>query len=202
VIVTISRQYGAGGLDVAHRVGELLGYPVAGEDLPKIAALRLGTTQEEVVAVENTTPSIAERILQNLGTAVPDTHTAVAVPSFESEVRKEIEAVVLEAAQQPNVVIVGGVANAILHGRANVLSAFLRAPMAFRIDRIVSSFEIGREAARKEIERVDAARRRWAKVHYDMTWGAPEHYSLVIDLSRFGVEGAARLIAHAAGETA
>lgn len=200
VIVTISRQYGAAGLDVAHRTGELLGYPVVGDDLPKIAALRLGMTSEEVVAVEHRTPSIAERILHNLGSSFTDTHAALAAPSFESEVRKEIETAVLEAAERPDVVIVGGIGNAILRGRPNVISAFLHAPTAFRIERIAASLGIDRQAARKEIERVDAARRRWARVHYEFVWGAAEYYSLTIDVQRFGVEGAARLLAHAARE--
>lgn len=200
MIVTISRQYGAAGLDVAHRVGELLGYPVVGEDLPKIAAVRLGMTQEDVVAVEHRTPSLGERILQNLGSAVPDTHTSVVAQNVESEVRKEIEAIVLEAAERKDVVIIGGVANAILRERANVLSAFLYGPMPFRIARIASALNVAPEAARKEIERVDAARRRWAKLHYDFVWGSSDRYSLTVDVSRFGIEGSARLLAHAVGE--
>lgn len=200
VVVTISRQYGAAGSDVAHRVGELLGYPVVGEDLPKIAAVRLGMTHEEVVAVEHRTPSLGERILQNLGSAVPDTHTALVAPTVESEVRKEIEAAVLEAAEKPDVVIIGGIGNAILRDRPNVVSAFLYAPMAFRVSRIVTALNVSSEEARKEIERVDAARRRWAKLHYDFVWGSSERYSLTIDVSRFGIEGSARLLAHAVGE--
>jgi len=200
VIVTISRQYGAAGINVAHRVGELLGYPVVGEEFPKIAALRLGMTQEEVVAVEHRAPSLGERILQNLGSAVPDTHTALDAPNVESVVRKEIETAVLEAAQSDGVVIVGGIANAILRDRPNILSTFLHAPMPFRISRIVEALNVTPEAARKEVERVDAARRRWAKLHYDFVWGSSEHYTLTIDVSRFGVEGSARLLAHAVGE--
>ena len=102
MIVTISREYGASGLTVAHRVGDLLGYPVVGDDLPKIV---------------ESAPSFAERILHNLGSAEG---VATVAPSFESEVRKEIETAVLEAAEQPDVVIVGGIANVILRGRPNL----------------------------------------------------------------------------------
>lgn len=200
MVVTISRQYGAAGLDVAHRVGELLGYPVVGDELPQVAALRLGMTHEEVVAIEHRTPSLGERILQNLGSTVPEAQAVLAEPNFEKRVRAEIEAAVLEAAEKPDVVIIGGIGNAILHGRENVVSAFLHAPLAFRIERIKSSLGVSSEGARKEIERVDAARKRWAKVHYDFVWGSSDRYTLTIDVSRFGVEGSARLIAHAVGE--
>lgn len=197
MIVTISREYGAAGIEVSHRVGDLLGYRVVGDDLPKIAALRLGTSHEDVVAVEHRAPSLAERILHNLGSASPESHAAVAAPSFEHEVRKEIETAVLEAATEPDVVIIGGIANVILRGRPNLLSAFLHAPLEFRIQRIMESLSVDADAARKEIARVDAARRRWAKVHYDLVWGRAEYYSLTIDVSQFGIDGAARLIADA-----
>jgi cytidylate kinase len=201
VIVTISRQYGAAGLDVAHRLGELIGYPLVGEDFPKIAALRLGTTQDDVVAVEYRPPSLAERILHNLAIAVPEAQAAASAPSFETEVRKETEAAVLEAAERRDVIVVGGFANIILRDRPNVISSFLHAPMPFRIARIVDALAVDAENARKEIERVDAARRRWAKLHYDFIWGSSQHYTLTIDIARFGVEGAARLLAHAVRES-
>jgi cytidylate kinase len=201
VIVTISRQYGAAGLDVAHRLGELIGYPLVGEDFPKIAALRLGTTQDDVVAVEYRPPSLAERILHNLAIAVPEAQAAVSAPSFETEVRKETEAAVLEAAQRKDAIIIGGFANAVLRDHPNVFSAFLHAPMPFRIARVSAELGLDRKAARKEIERVDTARRRWAKLHYDFTWGASEDYTLTIDVARFGIDGAARLLAHAVGES-
>lgn len=197
MIVTISREYGAAGTNVAHRLGDLLGYRVVGEDLPKIAALRLGASQEDVVAVEHRAPSLAERILHNLGSAAPESQAAVAPPSFESEVRREIETAVLEAAEEPNVIIVGGIANAVLRGRPNLISVFLHAPIEFRIPRIMESLGAGADEARKEIARVDAARRRWAKVHYDLVWGSADYYSLTIDVSRFGIDGAASLIAGA-----
>ena len=197
MIVTISREYGAAGMSVAHHLGDLLGYRVVGDDLPKIAALRLGTSHEDVVAVEHRAPSLAERILHNLGSSGHESHAAIVAPSFESEVRKEIETAVLEAAEEANVIIVGGIANVILHGRPHLLSVFLHAPMHYRVRHVMESLDLEAENARKEIARVDAARRRWAKVHYDLVWGRAEYYSLTIDVSQFGIDGTARLIADA-----
>ena len=197
MIVTISREYGSAALDVAHRVGELLGYRVVGEDFPNIAALRLGTTRDDVEAVESREPSLAERILHNLGTAQPETHSAISPQSFEREVRKEIEAAVREAAEAPDVVIVGGIANVILRGRPNLLSVFLHAPVEYRIARIQSHHDVSLEEARKEVARVDAARRRWAKLHYDLEWGRVDYYDLTLDVSHFGIELTAQMIVQA-----
>lgn len=199
MIVTISREYGAAALDVAHELGELLGYPVVGEDLPKIAALRLGTTQDDVVAAESRSPSLAERVLQNLGSGTPESQSAITAESstFEVDVRKEIEAAVREAAQAPDVIIVGGIANVILRDRPDKVSVFLHAPLAYRIERLQASLGISAEAARKEIARVGEARRRWAKVHYDLVWGSAYSYDLAIDVARFGISKTVEIIATA-----
>ena len=64
----------------------------------------------------------------------------------------------------------------------------------------MESLKVGREEARKEVERVDAARKRWAKVHYDLEWGRAEYYSMTLDVARVGVDGAVYLIANAASQ--
>ena len=202
MIVTISREYGAAAHDVAHELGEKLGYKVVGEDLPKIAALRLGTTGDDIIAAESRSPSLAERVLHNLGTGTPETQAASAESAtFEMDVRKEIEAAVREAAEAPDVIIVGGIANVILRDRPDTLSVFLHAPLPYRIARIQTSLGVSAEAARKEIARIDEARRRWAKQHYDLLWGSSLYYDLAIDVSRFEIHGTVEIIANAVHQT-
>jgi hypothetical protein len=64
----------------------------------------------------------------------------------------------------------------------------------------MESLKIGRNEARKEVERVDAARKRWAKVHYELEWGRADYYSITLDVARVGVDGAVHLIASAASQ--
>jgi cytidylate kinase len=177
-----------------------LGYPVKGEDFPQIAALRLGTTQEDVEAVESRPPSFAERILENLGSASPEVHVAVAPRTFEDEVRKEIEKATLEAAELRDVIILGGFANMTLRDRPKKLSVFLHAQLPYRVARVQASLGMSAEQARTEIARVEEQRRRWAKVYYDLEWGSAWYYDLAIDVSQLGIPGTARVIATAARE--
>ena len=202
MIVTISREYGAGALDVASELAALTGYRLVGEELPRIAATRLGAREEEVAAVEGRAPSLAERIIAHLGTASPETLATIAPQDdeFEKEVVRAIESAVREVASDGDAIIVGRIANMILRDRLDLVRVFLHAPIAFRAARVESSLGVGLDEARKEIARIDAARRRWAKLHYGMEWGAARYYDLTIDVSHFGIPGAARLIAKAIDE--
>jgi cytidylate kinase len=92
------------------------------------------------------------------------------------------------------VIVVGRLGNVVLKDRPNVLRVFLTAPMAWRVAQIVESLGLTEAAAQAEIARVDGGRRAYARETYDFDWGDPHYYDLVLDVSRFGVEGAMALI--------
>jgi cytidylate kinase len=73
----------------------------------------------------------------------------------------------------------------------------LHAPRDWRVSRIAELYHANVKSAAAEVDRLDAARTHWAQEYYDMHWGDTQHYDLTIDVSRFGIEGSGRLIAHA-----
>ena len=95
--------------------------------------------------------------------------------------------------------MVGRLGNMVLRGRPDVLRVFLIAPLPWRVAHIAESLGIEEPAARTEIARVDGGRRSYARERYDFDWGDPHYYDLVVDVSRFGVEGAIALIDVARG---
>ena len=190
MIVSNARDYGAATHEVANELGDILGYEVAGDY--KIVGERLGTTEHEVEAVEARTPTLVEWMLAHLLGPVG----SISSPrNFEEDVRREIEAAILEAAARGNVVIIGGVSNIVLRDRKDTISVFLHAPLPYRIGRVQNALGLSAEAARVEIQRMDGAKRRWAKLHYSIDWGAVWYYDLAIDVSNLGITGTARLIA-------
>jgi cytidylate kinase len=85
-------------------------------------------------------------------------------------------------------------ASVVLAGRADLVRVFVQAPLAWRIAHVVESLGVGEAAAREEVARIDEARRTYAREGYRVTWGDPRVYDLVLDSSRFGVEGSADVI--------
>jgi len=200
MIVTISRAYGANGKAVGVALAGELGYRLVDEELPRLAALRLGTTPDVVRGIEDRPPGMGERIVRALASAQPETGVA-SVPALDDELvleyRREVDQLVREAAQAGDVVIVGRFAGAILGPRADVLRAFVRAELPWRIAAVRAALNCDEARARAEIATVDEARRGFARAVYGIAWGEAKSYDLVLDTSRFGVPGTAAVLAAA-----
>ncbi len=194
MIVTVSRVYGAAANAVSRRVADALGYRLVDEQLPVVAAAWLGTSPEVVETVSERPRGFGERVLQQLGGGVPEAAQPPASDPVPAETRQAIEAAVREEATAGDAVIVGRMAGAVLGKRADVVRVFVHAPLAWRIAHVVESLGVDEAAARAEIARIDDARRTYAREGYRVGWGDPAHYDLVVDTSRFGVDGAAAVI--------
>jgi cytidylate kinase len=197
MIVTISREYGASALAVARAVAERLGYRLIDEQLPVVAASLLGTSAEVVETVSERPRGFGERVMRQLGGGVPETAQPPANDPVPVETREAIERAVREEAEAGDAVIVGRVAGSILAGRPDLLRVFVRAPLERRIAHVVESLGVDEATARAEVARIDEARRTYAREGYRVHWGDPRNYDLVIDTSRFGVDGSAEVIASA-----
>ena len=203
MIVTISREYGALGRAVTRGVAHRLGYRLVDDDLPVVVAARLGTSPEMVENVENRSPGFGERFLRSLSSAVPEAfQPASAEDDLSDATLREVERLIREAADGGNVVVVGRMGNAILAPRHDLVRVFLTAPVPWRAAQITESLQVSEPAARAEIARVDAGRRAFARERYNVTWGDPHNYDLIVDVSTFGVDGAVAIVTAATGERA
>lgn len=196
MIVTISRCYGASSLAVSRRAAERLRYRLVHDELPVVVAARLGTSAEIVESLADRPPSFGERVLAQLGGALPETAQPAAPSGADIglETRRAIEDAVRDAAAGGDAILLGRMSSVILAGRPDVLRVFLHAPLPWRIANVAASLGVSDAIARAEIARIDEARRTYAREGYRVAWGDPRNYDLVIDVSRFGVAGAADLI--------
>lgn len=150
-----------------------------------------------VESVENRRPGFGERLLAGLSGAVPEIAQPAALHAEDlvRAYRREVERVVHDAAAAGDAIILGRLANAILGGRPDLVRVFVYAPLAWRIAYVSASFGCDAGAARSEIARIDEARRAYAREQYRMAWGDVRNYDLAVDTARYGVEGAAAVIA-------
>ncbi len=195
MIVTISREYGSGGLAVAQGLAEALGYALLADDVPRAVAARMGTSAD--AALQSTTePSLSERILGSLGagTAELQTPDAPRPGDFDASLRSEIERTLRERAAEGDVVILGRNASHVLAGAPGLLRVFLTGSREWRTGRVMDAFGKTRETAIAEIDRVDSARRRAAKERFKVVWGDARFYDLTLDASFFEIDGTIALL--------
>jgi cytidylate kinase len=196
VIVTVSREYGAAAMGVCSAVADALGYRLVSRELPVVVAGRLGMRADIVESVSERPRPFAERVLDQLSGGVPETSQPGSSVEYDltAETRRALETAVREVAAAGNAVIVGRLAGIIFGSRPDVLRVFLHAPLAWRVAHVAASFGCSEAEARVENGRIDEARRTYAKEAHQVVWDDRRNYDLMLQTSRFGVQGSADLI--------
>jgi hypothetical protein len=88
----------------------------------------------------------------------------------------------LAEAKVGNAVFIGRGAGAIFKNIPGVLSVFLVAPLAIRVERVKSYFHCDEKKAKRIIERSDNDRGGFYQYFFDMDWKAPENYFLILNM--------------------
>ena len=209
-VITISRECGSDGRTVGQRVAESLGCLYLGKELVGEVARRAEMPVEELERYDEHPEGAATRILKKMlvpahpeaiygageygwWPQVPETVVEVPIQSEDDYVRMTQE-VMMQLAQESDVVFVGRGSQSLLGFVPGVLHVRLVAPMDFRIRTVVERDGLTEEGARAEIHKVDAERRQYIKRHYGIEWDDPKHYHMVLNTGQFGVERSAALI--------
>jgi cytidylate kinase len=180
--ITISRQLGSQGDDVAQAVAERLGYQVVYRELVNQAAQRAGA------------PELALAFLDVLG-LLELKPTAAQTHAY----RQAMQQVMEEQAAQGKVVLVGRAGCLLLRGCPAVLHVRIVAPLAQRIKRVTQTQAISRQAAQAQVEASDRNRCAYVQVHHNADWNDPQLYDLVLNMEKYSIDCATEIIclAHA-----
>ncbi len=202
MIITISRQFGAGGAEVAKRVADRLQWRVADNEFVERVATRAGLTPDEVAVREERVPNFIERLAWALASASAE----LAVPTgatmeglSEPLMVRVTESVVAEMAREGRVVLVGRGAAAILGERERTLHVQVVAPVGVRVERIAGRLGVPIDEAKKRVHESDARRSKYHKEYYGRDWADPVNYHMVINTGYLGLDGTADLIVREAG---
>jgi CMP/dCMP kinase len=199
VLITISRQFGAGGSEVARRVAQALGWRVVDNELVEEVASLAGLPPETVAEREERAASFTERLARTLAASAPELLPPPVpggtVPELqEADLVRLTERVVAEAAAKGKLVLVGRAATAVLARERDCLHVRLVAPKAYRIAAAADRLGLGADQAAAAVDESDAARARYHRQYYQRDWNDPVNYHLVVNTGALGLEGASAVI--------
>jgi cytidylate kinase len=207
-IVTISRQFGAGGSSVAAIVAAELHAEVVDKKLIEEVASRLSLRPSDVEAETERSRGLLERLTRSFATLEPGIGAGWTPPFPDPlfDPRKEIihltERVICEVADTGNAVIVGRGAGFVLKDRENVFRTFLRAPEDVRIRTLMARLGLTEAETRRKMHETDSNRAAYIKQLYSRDWCDPDEYDLVINTGRIGYKTAAEMILRGVREPA
>lgn len=202
-VITIGREFGAGGEQVGHLVADRLGWDFYDQRLVSEVARKLALSEAFVARHDERRAGFLDRLLQQLAGAdfSSPQDPSIWAPPFQDPAFDPSRAVlqltqeaVRTAAATGNCVIVGRGSTYILRGQPGVLSVFLRARAESRQRLVMEVFNLDSEAAAKRIRETDANRSAWIREVYGHDWSHPSHYDMVLDTGALGFPAAAEAV--------
>jgi cytidylate kinase len=179
--ITLSRQMGSLGSQVAQQTADMLGYRWVWHDLINQAAQRAGAPEMALAVIDE---------LRLLGVCPS--------PQACQAYRIAVEQIMEELAAEGNVVIQGRAGQIILKDRANTLHVRIVAPKTLRVERIAKKLDITREQALAQVEASDRYRANYLRRFYKARWDDPSLYHLVLNTAYLTPQQAAAIVCQAA----
>jgi len=191
MIITISREYGAGGHSIGKAVAKELGVEFYDRDIIKAAAKESGEDLTDIERVEEelTRAGIIMRMI------APNAYRD------QSDNIHSIEhSIILDMAKKGTCVILGRCADDIME-KANIpsLNVFLYASdihRAVRVSELIGS--TNPTEIQKKMQKTDAARRSYYEQFTGKRWGDSRNYTLSLDTGVLGYDTCVQLICEAA----
>jgi len=184
-IITLSREMGSRGDDIAVGVAEKLKLRLVGRNLLDQAARQAGV------------PEVALAEIDELG-------LLGVKPSREAlqRYRLTVEGVMSDLADAGNVMLVGRGSQIVLAGRPGALHVRVIAPHAERVRCVQERCRVSAEAAAARIDASDRTRAGYLRRSYGARWDDAELYDLILNTAHWTVESAVDLLCLAAQQAA
>ena len=202
--ITISREYGSGGGEVAQRLAKRLQWQLVDHEIVVRVAQELGVSVEEAEAQDEYAESITARILSSLQ-AIQPTLFAIAplpvmmdAPNYQEALKHVVEGAVATG----HVVIVGRGAQVLLGQHRDVLHVRIVAPIEQRIPYVMRREGINRDDARTRIQVKDQDRMRYLNAVHHQRSDDAHLYDMMLNTAILSLDQVVELISVALQEKA
>ncbi len=183
-VITISRQAGTDGTELARAVAEALGFQLWDQELVQRIAERTGAPEVLLRAVDERSRNVIEELLA--GILMGDVAT-------EGEYLAQLMRVVHALAHHGDAVIVGRGAQFVL-APESALRVRLVAPVGVRLRKLATSRKLSDAAAQSELEKIDRERLHFVRHHYHRDASDPSAYDLVVNVGSISASAAVEVI--------
>ncbi|MDO9515035.1 MAG: cytidylate kinase family protein [Syntrophales bacterium] len=177
-LITITTGIGCGGPEIARRVANGLGIPLYDDEKLREESIAMGLSSKELKSLDEKAPGFFSRVLE----LRPQSYLEL------------LEAVVYEISRRGEGIIIGHGAQFLLRDFGCALHVRIYSSEEGRLEDLISSHKISREAAGKTIRADDSSKRGFMHYAFDMDWDDPALYDLTINKDKLGIEAAADLL--------
>ncbi len=172
VIITISRQFGSGGYEIAKKLSEELSIPFYDKEIIEKAA-----TNSDIAAslFEDYKVDRSDNFLNDLSRALPSAN------NLDEKIYRHQADVLQKLAAEKSCIILGRNADDILKNYPHTFKVFIYAPKEDRIQTIARRYSIGEKEAGDMIDEVDHNRASYYEYFTHKKFGCAENYDLCLN---------------------
>ena len=196
-IITINREFGSGGREIAKKVSEILNVKIY--DKAFLATIReeFNLTEEEAEKIKSKKTNWWSEFCRfykqfDAAASLSESHAEVTSKQLYHAEAKALR----DLAEQESCIIVGRSGFHVFKDTPNAIKIFLIADMEHRVQRIMEKYKINEDEARKLIDDTDKARENYTKTFAETSRYDARNYDFVINVSHFTTDQVAHFLAH------
>ena len=195
-VLTISREYGAGGKTLGEIVAKKLGFTCINEQIIQMIADKAKVSKDWVASIEKEAGGTLLKVITSM---IPKSYIERILGSSSGYIDENVYVetltdVINHFADEGNCVIVGRGGQYILKDRADVRHIFLVADKEDRYKFMEDNYDLLPTEAKNVVDTMGKRRanlfRRFGTEEYD----TPEHYNLILNMSRLSMNQAAAVV--------
>ena len=184
IIISISREFGSGGHEVAKRIAEELGLKFYDRKMLDEIADSMNIKVEVLEQYDEKPRNLI--LTRRIGKHTNSMEEILAELQFDF-IREKAEC-------GESFVIVGRCAETVLQDFEGLISIFIRGNKQVKLERVMQKYNISQEEAIAKMVRHDRKRKRYHNRHSDGKWGDSRYYDICINSSGLGVDKTVRVL--------
>jgi cytidylate kinase len=195
-VITISRQFGAGGLTLGRKLAGILDYTLIDKQIISLISEKAKVSTDWVQAIEK---EAGGKLHQFINRLIPSRLVDRILDDEQGYIDEEIyilllEKIINQIAEKDNCIILGRGGQYILRNRPNTFHVLLIAEKKDRIGFMQSQYKLDHNKAVNVVQAEDKRRinlyRKFEKSDYDL----PGHYHLTLNMSKLNLDSSASII--------
>ena len=185
VIISVSREFGSGGHEIAELLAQEFGLKMYDKSILDEIAKEMNMDSEELKKYDEKPRN--KFLTRHIGDYTNSMEDILA--------RKQFDFIREKAESGESFVIVGRCADTVLRDTEGLITIFVTGKKEYKTERVMKRDSLTREEAQSKMQRIDMLRRQYHNRYSDHKWGDSRYYDICIDGTFLGSEGTADMLA-------